>query len=145
MSASNRKWHVAVIVAVVGGGETARPEREGEGEHGEGGGHDEGGEEGEESGVYVGKAETWDYTRRGVRLVMQYEAVASAFVGTTENTTEQVLCAVRVEVHLSTGVELGPTERTDVAPGAKADVRLATDGQAFDTWTAHPEVSSCSN
>jgi hypothetical protein len=139
----------------VGGGETARPEREGEGEHGaseggeegegeqgEGGGHDE---EGEESGVYIGKAETWDYTRRGVRLVMQYEAAASAFAGTTENTTEQLLCAVRVEVHLSTGVELGPTERTDVAPGAKADVRLATDGKAFDTWTAHPEVSSCSS
>jgi hypothetical protein len=34
-----------------------------------------------------------------------------------ENTTQQTLCDVRVEVHLSSGTELGPTERTDLAPG----------------------------
>jgi len=113
---------------------------EGEGEHGSAG-HDE---EGEESGVYIGKAETWDVVRRGARLVLKFDTASNAFVGTVENTTASTLCAIRVEVHLSTGTELGPTPRTDVRSGQKTDVTLSTEGEAFDTWTAHPEVSACS-
>ena len=114
-------------------------------EHGEGGeSHGEGGEEGEESGVYIGAGETWDVVRREVRLVLSFERASNAFVGTVTNTTSETLCAVRVEVHLSTGPELGPTERTDVRAGQSIDVRLPTAGEAFDTWTAHPEISACS-
>lgn len=115
---------------------------EGEGEHGEGGGHDSG-EEGEESGVYIGADETWDATRRGARLILAFDPVTNTFLGTVENTTEETICAVRVEVHLSTGTELGPTERTDLAPGQTTDVGFTTGGEAFDTWTAHPELSPC--
>ena len=115
------------------------------GEHGEGGeSHGEGGEEGEESGVYIGVGETWDVVRRGARLVLAFERASNAFVGTVTNTTSETLCAVRVEVHLSTGTELGPTERTDVRAGQSTAVRLPTAGEAFDTWTAHPELSACS-
>ena len=57
--------------------------------------------------------------------------------------TREVLCAVRVEVHLSTGTELGPTARTDLAPGESMEVTLVTGGEPFDAWTAHPEVSAC--
>jgi hypothetical protein len=115
---------------------------EGAGEHGEGGGHDSG-EEGEESGVYIGADETWDATRRGARLILAFDPVTNTFLGTVENTTQETICAVRVEVHLSTGTELGPTERTDLAPGQTTDVGFATGGEAFDTWTAHPELSPC--
>jgi len=114
----------------------------GEGEHGEEGGHGEG-EEGEESGIYIARSETWDRTLRGARLVLKFDAERNAFVGTVENTTEQTLCAVRVEVHLDTPKELGPTPRTDVPAGGKIDVELSTEGNTFQTWTAHPEVSSC--
>ena len=141
-----------------GSGEHARSEGEGEGEgeharsegsaeHGEGGesGEGEHGEEGEESGVYIGRGETWDVVRRGARLVLKFDAASNSFVGTVENTTASTLCSVRVEVHLSTGTELGPTPRTDLPSGQKTDVTLATEGEAFDTWTAHPEVSACSD
>ena len=116
---------------------------------GEHGGGEEGGEhgseaEGEESGEHIGRGETWDRTRRGARLVLSFDPAANAFVGTVENTTRQTLCAVRVEVHLSTGTELGPTERTDLPSGETTRVELPTEGEAFDTWTAHPEVSRCS-
>ncbi len=125
-----------------GGVEGADVEASGEhGEGGEGGGHDE---EGEESGVYIGRGETWDAVRRGARLVLKLDPASNACVGTVENTTAGTLCSVRVEVHLSTGTELGPTPRTDVPSGQKTDVTLATGGEAFDTWTAHPEVSACS-
>ncbi len=137
-----------------GSGEHARSEGEGEGEHarsegsgehGEGGEtHGEGGEEGEESGVYIGRGETWDVVRRGARLVLKFDAASNAFVGTVENTTAGTLCAIRVEVHLSSGTELGPTPRTDLPSGERTDVTLSTEGEAFDTWTAHPEVSACS-
>jgi hypothetical protein len=132
-----------------GEGEGEHARSEGRGEHGEGGEggegeHGEGGEEGEESGVYIGRGETWDAVRRGARLVLKFDPASNAFVGTVENTTAGTLCSVRVEVHLSTGTELGPTPRTDVPSGQKTDVTLATGGEAFDTWTAHPEVSACS-
>ena len=114
--------------------------REGEGEHGEEG---EQGEEGEESGEYLEPTATWDATRRGARLILSFDAAQGAFVGTVENTTQQMLCAVRVEVHLSGGPELGPTPRTDIPPGQLSDVALSAEGESFDAWTAHPEVSAC--
>ena len=125
------------------GGEHARSE--GGGEHGEGGEGDEHGEggEGEESGEYIGSGDTWDATRSGARLVLAFDPTSDAFVGSVQNTTSARLCAVRVEVHLSTGTELGPTERTDVGPGQTIEVRLPASGEAFDAWTAHPELSPC--
>jgi hypothetical protein len=116
---------------------------EGGGEHGEEGEGGEHGSEGEESGEQLGREDTWDATRNGARLVLSFDPASNAFVGTVENTTRQTLCAVRVEVHLSTGTELGPTERTDVPSGETINVELPTAGEAFDTWTAHPEVSTC--
>ena len=78
-------------------GEGEHGDSEGEGEHGASGGHDSG-EEGEESGVYIGRDDTWDATRRGARLVLSFDPATNAFVGTVENTTRETLCAVRVEV-----------------------------------------------
>jgi hypothetical protein len=83
-------------------------------------------------------------TRRGARLVLTFDAATNAFKGTVENTTESAICSVRVEVHLSTGTELGPTPRTDLDAGESTEVALLTGGETFDTWTAHPEVSACS-
>ncbi len=126
-----------------GAGEHARSEGGGEhGEDGEGGEHGSGGE-GEESGEQIGPEATWDATRNGARLVLSFDPASNAFVGTVENTTRQTLCAVRVEVHLSTGTELGPTERTDLPSGETTVVELSKAGEVFDTWTAHPEVSPC--
>jgi hypothetical protein len=125
-----------------GAGEHARTE--GRGEHDEDGEHHRG-EEGEESGEYIGAAETWDKTRKGARLILSFDPASHAFVGTVENTTDATLCAVRVEVHLSSGTELGPTERIDLLAGEQTTVELATDGEAFETWTAHPEVAPCTS
>lgn len=112
-------------------------------EHGGAGGHGEGGSEGEESGEYLRRGETWDRTRRGARLTLSFDAARNAFRGTVANTTQARLCAVRVEVHLSTGTELGPTARTDLAPGESVAVELGTAGEEFTAWTAHPEISAC--
>ncbi|MYH53515.1 MAG: hypothetical protein F4139_11345 [Gemmatimonadetes bacterium] len=130
----------------------------GEGEHGEGGEgrehaeggehaggdqHGEGGEEGEESGEYIGRADSWDATRRGIRLTLAFDEERAAFIGTVENTTEGTVCAVRVEVHLAGGPELGPTERQDLGPGESAAVELSAGDEGFESWTAHPETSAC--
>lgn len=58
-----------------------------------------------------------------------------------ENTTDSTLRRVRVEVHLSTGIELGPTTPIDTAPGQVIDVDLAASGDAFTSWIAHAEVN----
>ena len=100
------------------------------------------GGEDEESGQQFAKGETYDNVRNGARLILNYNPNTSAFVGTVENTTNQTLSRVRVEVHLSNGTELGPTTPKDLAPGEKMDVTLDATGENFSTWGAHPEVGS---
>lgn len=115
--------------------------REGAGEHG---GQEHGGEggqqEGEESAEQLGKGDTYDHTRGGARLILAYSAEENAFMGTVENTTDGTLARVRVEVHLSNGVELGPTTPGDLEPGESRAIRLAASEEGFETWSAHPEV-----
>jgi hypothetical protein len=124
--------------------------REGEGEHaeggeheGEGGEHAEGGEgEGEEAGPRISMDGTHDEVRKGSRLILSFDKESSSFIGTVENLTEETLTRVRIEVHLSNGTELGPTESIDLAPGKKADVKLSAEGQTFEWWKAHAEVGA---
>ena len=100
----------------------------------------DGEESGEESGTQYTKTETYDETRNGARLILNYDAEVQAFIGTVENTTDETLMRVRIEVHLSNGAELGPTEPADLEPGASIAVTLAAVDEEFDTWGAHPEV-----
>jgi hypothetical protein len=138
-----------IILALIGGIGCASSTDEEDGEHGANGeqtghlpGYEEGGSEGEESGQQFAKNETYDHVRNGVRLKLVYDAKTNAFVGTVENTTNQTLSKVRVEVHLSNGIELGPTTPTDLAPDQTINVELSAAGQDFNKWSAHPEVGS---
>lgn len=125
------------------GAEEGGQHREG-GEH-EGGEHEGGehGEEGEEPGAYIDRTQHWDAARRGIRLTLAFDEARSTFAGTVENTAQATICNVRVEVHLSNGAELGPTERADLEPGESATVLLPSEGASFERWTAHPEASPC--
>ena len=108
----------------------------------EGGSEEGGSDEGEESGVQFTRTEVYDRVRAGARLIISYDAPSNTFIGTVENVTSETLERVRVEVHLSNGVELGPTTPTDLAPGGVIEVTLEATTQPFDTWSAHPEVGS---
>ena len=103
-------------------------------------GGESGGETGEESGTALALNETYDTTRKGVRLVMAYNTEDNSFNGTVENITDETLREVRVEVHLSNGVELGPTTPVDLGPAVKREVRLEATSENFDAWTPHAEV-----
>ena len=118
---------------------------EGAGEHGaagEAGGESGsgGGEEG--GGTMLAPDETYDTVRAGARLIMRYDAPSNSFTGTVENTTNNVLTRVRIEVHLSNGVELGPTTPQDLAPGEGIAVALPATPEPFTGWTPHAEVGS---
>ena len=97
-------------------------------------------EDGEESGAELALNETYDQVRNGARLILTYDTQNNTFKGTVENTTDETLKQVRVEVHLSNGKELGPTTPGDLAPGQKIEVQLIATSTDFDGWTAHPEV-----
>ena len=121
----------------------------GSGEHGSAG--ERSGSEGSESaassseeagGATLAPDETFDTVRSGARLVLNYDAASNAFVGTVENTTNNVLSQVRIEVHLSNGTELGPTTPIDMQPGAVATVTLPSTQEPFTGWIAHAEVGS---
>jgi len=116
------------------GQEHEQGEHAGEGEKGE---HTS---EGEESGPRISKDGIHDEVRKGARLILSFDNESSSFIGTVENITEKTLSRVRIEVHLSNGTELGPTEPIDLAPGKKVDVELSAEGQSFNWWKAHAEV-----
>ena len=97
--------------------------------------------EGEEAGPRISKDGTHDEVRKGVRLILSFDNESSSFIGTVENVTEKTISRVRVEVHLSNGNELGPTEPIDLAPGKKVEVKLSAEGQSFNWWKAHAEAS----
>ena len=120
---------------------TSRGEHEREGGNGDGEDSEHGSaSDGEESGNTLTLTEQYDTVRKGARLVLVYDAESNAFNGTVENTTDSTLQQVRVEVHLSNGVELGPTTPVDLAPGQIVDVTLPATAEAFDGWTTHAEV-----
>lgn len=98
----------------------------------------------EESTVQLTLTDTYDSVRNGAHLIMSYDAVTNSFKGTVKNTTNGTLTQVRVEVHLSNGVELGPTISVDLAPDEQIPVELMAEGPTFDMWTAHPEVGASS-
>ena len=113
---------------------------EGSGEHGGGGeGSEGGGGDGEESAVQLSPTQTFWMTRKGVRLDLRYDAATQSFRGSATNITGAPIPRVRVEVHLSNGVELGPTTTMDLAPGQTVDVTLPAPGQTFAQWGAHAE------
>ncbi len=64
------------------------------------------------------------------------------FSGTVRNTTSQTVRDVRVEIHLSNGVELGPTPRVDLSAGETRPVELDARDQTFDWWAVHVELGS---
>ena len=97
-----------------------------------------GGEEG--SVATLALDETFDTVRSGTRLILSYDATGNSFKGTVENTTDDILDRVRIEVHLSNGTELGPTTPTDMTPGEVAAINLPATQASFTGWTAHAEV-----
>ena len=110
-------------------------------EHGEEGEHTHG-EEGEESGEKLALTDIYDHVHNGVRLVLAFHNASSSFIGSVENSTDKTIKSVWVHVHLSNGVELGPTEQRDLAPGEKAGIKLEAKGHVFEWWTAHAESGS---
>ena len=98
--------------------------------------------EGEEDGTQFGLSDVYDVVKNGTHLVLSFDAESNSFTGTVENTTEKVVEKVRVEVHLSNGIELGPTISDDLKPGEKIEVKLKASEKDFETWSAHAETGS---
>ena len=70
-------------------------------------GEGQGGDAAEQTGTYS-LSETYDHVINGMRLIIAFDSQVNAFVGTVENTLTTTLFDVRVEVHQSNGIELGP-------------------------------------
>ena len=125
-----------------GGGEHVGAGEGAEGSGSEGGGEGAGTGSEEASGANLAPDETFDMVRSGARLVLSYDAPSNSFQGTVENTTNNVLTNVRIEVHLSNGTELGPTTPIDLGPGQMTTVTLPSTQASFAGWIAHAEVGS---
>lgn len=94
----------------------------------------------EESGDDFTLTENCDIIRNGIRLILKYDSKNNVFIGTIENITPKKLEKVRVEIHLSNGVELNDGKRFDLEVGEKVSIKLTTIQKVFIGWSAHPEV-----
>jgi archaellum component FlaF (FlaF/FlaG flagellin family) len=101
-----------------------------------------GAESEEESGTQFTKSDTYKKERSGVKLILKYNKTTNTFEGEMTNVTSKVVKRARVEVHLSNGVELGPTKPKNLKPGETISVKLSAKGQNFKTWSAHAEAGS---
>ena len=102
-------------------------------------GERQGGEPGE-SGTQYRQSQTATEIREGVELTIAYDSTSAAFVGTVRNTNNRTVQHVRVEVHLSNGVELGPTPRVNLAAGETRSVHLSARSQSFAGFSVHVEL-----
>jgi hypothetical protein len=100
----------------------------------------EGISEGDEAGPRLTVDDTYSTERNGIQLNLAYDSESSSFIGTVENITKETIQSVRVEVHLSNGMELGPTKPVDLESGDIVKVKLPAEGQSFKWWKAHPEA-----
>ena len=96
----------------------------------------------EEAGTAFSINQSCDISRNGVRLIMSYDKVSASFKGTVENISTGSISAVRVEIHLDNGVELGPTPNISLNASEKKQVTLDASGQSFTRWTPHSETGT---
>lgn len=112
------------------------------------------GESGDPSSPVLALNESWDGVVDGIRVAMTYDQATQIFSGIVENTTEQPICYVQIELNLKQGtttiVELGPGLVGTLAPGEQAQIQLLVAdepeaaGILFDAWEIHPESFDCS-
>ncbi len=96
----------------------------------------------EESGTQYGLSDTAKETRGGVDLVIRFDSARRVFAGTVRNGTDATVRQVRVEVHLSSGAELGPTPSVDLRPRQSAPVELRAGSQEFNKFSTHVEIGT---
>lgn len=120
------------VLADAGAVSNERSEETGEGRKGEP----------EESGTQYGLSDTAKVVRSGVELAIGFDSARRVFAGTVRNGTDATVRQVRVEVHLSSGVELGPTPGLDLRPRQSAPVQLRAGSQEFSKFSTHVEVGT---
>ena len=116
-----------------------------EGESGEATGHEEGNENSLEEGSedqMLGKNETYDVSKNGGRLVLSYDEASKSFKGYIKNTSGKTLSRARVEIHLSNGVELGPTRPVNIGAYGYKAITIPTAGNVFSSWVTHVEYGA---
>ncbi len=80
------------------------------------------------------KNDTYEHETEGLLLIMNYHAPSSSFIGVVENTTNQKISKISVEIYLSSAVELGPTKPIDLQPGEMKNIALLAYNQEFKEW-----------
>lgn len=94
----------------------------------------------EESGTQYGLSDTAREARSGVESVIRFDSARRVFAGTVRNGTDATVRQVRVEVHLSSGVELGPAPSVDLRPRQSAPVELRAGSREFNKFSTHVEI-----
>ena len=116
----------------------------GEGGHDGGSEGGEGDEENEGLGMSIDQPSVANIN--GLDLNIGHDPTTKAFTGVITNNTSQPICGGRLEIHVGRGgstLELGPTVDADWAPGQARSVVLGFGAMPGDTYSLHPEVTSC--
>jgi hypothetical protein len=99
-------------------------------------------EEGNEG--YVKRlGDKYEELRDGVKLSIFYDPRDDFFKGTVENTLNQPVCGVKLNVQLINGTELGPTAPFDLEIGHGSSIVLHARDLPFTEWRAKIQTTPC--
>jgi|AntRauTorckE6833_2_1112554.scaffolds.fasta_scaffold01558_6 hypothetical protein len=95
--------------------------------------------------VAYSKTETLKKSSKGIRLSLSFDTNSNALTGTVENTTEEKLCGVEVAASAKNGTSFDATVVGDLEAGQSKEIEIATEGTAFEKWSAETNMAPCGN
>ena len=98
--------------------------------------------EGEEGGADYKINEIYNVTKKGIQLLLKYNKTTNEFKGFIQNKTSKSIERARVEIHLSNGIELGPTIPMTLKSRQKKEIIIKATEKGFSSWSTHVEVGS---
>jgi len=100
---------------------------------------------GNEDSLELGLGDSYDVTKDGVRLHMEYDQAANFFVGSVSNTTADTIENVRVRILLSNGTELGTSTPIILKAKMTRPLKLQAPVNIFEKWSAYVSVGNMEN
>ncbi len=84
--------------------------------------------------------DVYDDTISGVHVMVKYMLDDKYFYGSLENVGDELVKGIKVGMHLSNGMDLGPTHGLDLVPGKAGSVVIDADIKEWEKWAVYVEL-----
>lgn len=86
------------------------------------------------------KTDVYDDTISGVHVMVKYMLDDKYFYGSLENVGDEHVVGLKLGMHLSNGMDLGPSHGADLEPGKAGSVVIDADIKEWEKWAVYVEI-----